>query len=110
MTEKNYAEGMPDRNDTDIPERVQWFLSVCELAHVYHEWLEQQIGTQKDSFCNGVVDYWWDHDTLEEPTFDMLFNPLVDNPAHDWPTQERIAYQKGAIVGYQLAEEYKDGD
>lgn len=111
MTNRNYGEDLPDRNDSDVPEQVQWFLSVCELACIYHEWLEDNLGGPRDNFCEGVTDYWWGHDELEEPTFDMLFyKPLdPDENWQGWPSQERIAYQKGAIVGYELAERFKDG-
>lgn len=111
MSDRNYAEDLPDRNGSDIPEQVQWFLSLCELACIYHPWLQENLGTQKDNFCEGVTDYWWQGNELEEPTFDMLFHKPLDSsePWQGWPSQERIAYQKGAIVGYELARRYKDG-
>lgn len=111
MSNRNYGEDLPDRNGSDIPEQVQWFLSLCELACIYHEWLEDNLGNQKDNFCEGVTDYWWSHDELEEPSFDQLFyRPLdPDEQWQGWPSKERFAYQKGAIVGYELAERFKDG-
>ena len=112
-SDRNYGEDLPDRNGSDIPEQVQWFLSLCELANIYRPWLQDRgnLGGERDNFCEGVTTYWWDHDELEEPTFDMLFyKPLSSDKAwQGWPSQERIAYQKGAIVGYQLAERFKDG-
>jgi hypothetical protein len=101
--DRNYANDLPDRNGSDIPAQVQWFLSVCELACVYQPWLQKHIGSGKDKFCEGVTDYWWDYDELEEPSLDMVFN--IGRVRE--PSQERIAYQKGAIVGYELAERYK---
>jgi hypothetical protein len=106
---RDYSEDLPDRNESSIPPQVQWFLSVCELATIYRPWLELNLGSEADNFCEGVVDYWWQHDELKKPTFEMIFHqPFGEKEwkLTDCPEQERIAYQKGAIIGYALAEEY----
>lgn len=103
MRNRNYADDLPDRNGSDIPEQVQWFLSLCELANIWHEWLDDHIETERSHFCEGVIDYWWNNDMVE-PTMDML-----QDDYYLPPDDERIAYQKGAIVGYELAERFKDG-
>lgn len=108
-SEINYANKLPDRSDTDIPQEVQWFLSVCELATVYRPWLEVNMGGPVDNFCEGVVDYYWQGEEFEEPTFSMLFDDGLFGQTEDignWPSAERIAFQKGAIVGYKLQEKY----
>lgn len=109
MSDRDYSEDLPDRTGESIPEQVEWFLSMCELANIYRNWLEDNLGNEKDNFCEGVTDYWWNHDELEEPTFDMILDRGVfehEKEWVNWPSKERIAYQKGAIVGYELAERY----
>jgi hypothetical protein len=99
---RDCAETLPDRNDSDIPEQVQWFLSLCELANIWYEWMDENMDTERGKFCEGVVDYWWNSDMIE-PTMDMI------QGKHTLPPDdERIAYQKGAIIGYELAERFKD--
>lgn len=101
---------LPDRNATDIPESVQWFLSVCEVAIAWERYARDHMGEEQDRFCRGVVDYWWDYEDMNEPHFGMIFQKPLDS--HDrwkgWPSKREFAYQKGAIVGYKLAEEYKN--
>lgn len=105
------TEWLPDRNDSDIPENVQWVLSLAEMAVGWDKYAREHMGEEQDRFFEGVVDYWWEYEDLEEPTFEQLFrtNPFNDKSWQGWPSQERIAYQKGAIVGYELAERFKDG-
>lgn len=106
----NIARDLPDRNGSDIPPQVQWFLSMCETAVIWYRYVDLHHGEPQDKFCQGVVDYWWG-DTLEEPTFEMLFkrHPFSDEQWSGWPSYERFCYQQGAIVGYELKERFSDG-
>jgi len=102
MDGRDCTEYLPDRNDTDIPENIQWFLSVCELANIWYGWIDRNLDTEKSEFCEGVVDYWWNSDMIA-PTMDMVTDK------HRLPRDEkRIAYQKGAILGYELAKRFKN--
>lgn len=91
---------LPDRNHTDIPQQVQFFLSVCEVATISHRYQSVHLEEPQTNFCKGVVDYWWEsNDDLVEPTLEQLWRD---------PFDKRIAYQKGAMVGYLLREEFKN--
>lgn len=91
---------LPDRNSSEIPENVQWLLSICEMTSIYRHWLDKNMNTEADQFCNGLSDYWWDYEVLDEPHFGML-------SAVEKQNNERVAYQNGAIIGYELADLYK---
>lgn len=110
MSHKYYSSLFTPR-EMDLPQRVHGFLRVCELACAWYEWQDRRGDEPVAHFCDGVVTYWWDYETLREPSFDQLFNrPLdPDEKWSGWPSRERFAYQKGAIVGYQLREEFDDG-
>lgn len=104
---KGIAEVLPDRNDSDIPQQVQWFLSVCEAAVASYRWGKEHYDSPAFHFTAGVVDYWWEDDLIE-PRFEMLFRRPLD-PDERWegfPSYKRFCYQQGAKVGYQLREQY----
>lgn len=104
-SEKSISTLLPDRNHTDIPQGVQFFLSLCEAATISHRYQDWYLEEPQTYFCEGVVDYWWDEE-LVEPTWEMLFRQDLSGELHGMPPHSRFCYQQGAIVGYQLREEY----
>jgi len=98
---------LPDRSESDIPLQVRYILSVCEVATGWGDWQESHLKEPRAHFCEGVFDYWWDDD-LEEPTWEMIFyKDFESGDLYGMSSVERFSYQQGAILGYQLREEYK---
>lgn len=111
--ERRVSGLLPDRNGSNLPRQVQFFLSLCEASMASHRYQEKHLEETQTKFCEGVVDYWWDdNDDLVEPTLEDLWKDPFDSSEtwQRWPSQNRIAYQKGAIVGYQLSERYPNAD
>jgi len=108
--EEDKVQWLPDRSDTDIPQNVQLFLSLCETAISSTQFCERYHNTKEINFVEGVIDYWWDTD-LEEPTWEQIFRKnLSDGKFEGSPSYERFCYQQGAILGYRLREEYRPSD
>lgn len=110
MDESHVPPLLPE-HDESLPHQVRFFLLLCETATASERYQRMHLEEPQTKFCEGVVDYWWDdNDDLVEPTLEDLWKDPFDSrePHQRWPTQERVAYQKGAIIGYQLSERFKD--
>jgi len=109
--ESRVSDLLPDRRDSDLPPQVQFFLSVVEAAMASHRYQAKHLDEPQTYFCEGVLDYWWqDNEELVEPRFEQLFRrPLrEDGEWEGYPSHKRFCYQQGAILGYQLSEQYED--
>jgi len=106
--ESHVTDLLPDRRESDIPQAVQFFLSVCEAATTSYRYQDWHLEEPQTYFCEGVVDYWW-NDELDEPYWEQLYYKNLDDGhlRHEpMPSHDRFCYQQGAIVGYRLREEY----
>ena len=105
--EQHTSKYLPDRSDTDIPQNVQIFLSLCETAISSPQFCERYDDTKEINFVEGVLDYWWQTE-LAEPTWEQIFRMRSpDGKLEGSPSYERFCYQQGAILGYRLREKYR---
>jgi hypothetical protein len=93
-----------------MPQGAKILITVASGYSRYSSALGISDLDQAGSFYSGLYEYWNEHQYLVEPHFGMLFDePFEDDVKWGgWPSKERFAYQKGAIIGYTLAEAYKD--
>ena len=99
------SQNMPHR--TQVPPEVAAVLSIAETVTGWSKWQAEYGKQPRSYFFEGIVDYWWDNE-LVEPTWDTIFPSTVFEDSNSGiPSRDRFCYQQGAIVGYQLREEYK---